>query len=172
MLNFQQGPVISIVSAIFKTLSTLKDLEGRDNSLSAAEIEIVRAGLSEILRSKNFSRAKQLKRLLEYLVTKAIQGEHIRIKEYTLAIEVFDRAEDVDIRRDSIVRVQASRLRSKLQKYYQYGKRDPVHINIPTGAYIPLFTFGSNPAPPSRPTCRRRPSDIQTEVSTYFRIRI
>ena len=57
-------------------------------------------------------------------------------------MEVFGRGEAFDPRTDTIVRVQARRLRSKLKDYYDAeGQTDPIVIELPKGHYG--VTFGS-----------------------------
>jgi hypothetical protein len=64
------------------------------------------------------------------------------VKEYSLGVEVFGRGEAFDPRTDTIVRVQARRLRSKLKDYYDAeGQTDPIVIELPKGHYG--VTFGS-----------------------------
>ena len=71
-----------------------------------------------ILASQTFARSRRLQDLLRYTVERIKTGRTDSIKEYLLAVEVFDRKPSFDPRFDSIVRVQASRLREKLEKYY------------------------------------------------------
>lgn len=73
--------------------------------------------LEKIITSKTFSGSEFLKRLLKLLIIKVLRTEEHEIKEYFLAVEVFGR-ENFDPRIDTIVRVQARRLRLKLQTYY------------------------------------------------------
>jgi adenylate cyclase len=55
-------------------------------------------------------------------------------------VEVFDRGQDFDPRLDPIVRVEAGRLRAKLQEYYEGGgQSDPVRIVFRKGSYAPTF---------------------------------
>jgi hypothetical protein len=70
-----------------------------------------RAELQAVLRSPLFSRTPTLTHLLSYLCEKTFAGEIDQIKEYSVAIDVFDRQESFDQDTDSIVRVQANRLR-------------------------------------------------------------
>lgn len=73
---------------------------------------------------------------------KAFDGPGAQIKEYTIATEVFGRDGNYDPRIDSTVRVQAGRLRSKVQEYYNgEGKNDPILIDLPKGHYTPVFTY-------------------------------
>jgi Tol biopolymer transport system component len=94
--------------------------------------------LERILASRTFARSRRLQDLLRYTVDRIKTGRADSIKEYLLAVEVFGRKPSFDPRFDSIVRVQASRLREKLQKYYATeGRGDEILIAIPKGAYIP-----------------------------------
>lgn len=64
---------------------------------------------------------------------------------------MFDRGADFDPRLDPIVRVEASRLRARLLKYYEAaGTETDLRIELPRGAYVPFFRRDS-PAPPPEP---------------------
>jgi hypothetical protein len=77
-------------------------------------------------------------------VEKTLANEEAHLKEYTIATEVFGRRSDYDPRIDSVVRVQAGRLRTKLQEYYTAeGKNDQIVIDLPKGHYHPVFTLHS-----------------------------
>lgn len=57
-----------------------------------------------------------------------------------MGMEVFDRDDQYDPRVDSIVRVEAGRLRSRLDEYYHAdGAGDEVRIALPRGAYVAQF---------------------------------
>jgi TolB-like protein len=100
----------------------------------------VRAELERILASPEFSTAGRHSRLLRYLVERTLAGEGEQLKEYVLGTEVFDRADSYDPRLDSIVRVEARRLRARLEDYYRgSGAADQLIITIPTGTYVPVF---------------------------------
>ncbi|HST23762.1 MAG TPA: hypothetical protein VLR90_21820 [Blastocatellia bacterium] len=76
------------------------------------------------------------------MVTKAVDNQDASLKEYTIATEVFGRSNNYDSRSDSVVRVQAGRLRSKLQEYYATeGKHDKILIDLPKGHYSPTFAY-------------------------------
>jgi len=66
---------------------------------------------------------------------------------------VFDRDEQYDPRIDSIVRVEAGRLRTKIDEHYNgAGAADAVLIRIPRGTYAPVFERRpSAPAAPAVP---------------------
>jgi hypothetical protein len=77
-----------------------------------------------------------LKRLLDYLGRQAIEGQADDLKEYRVGVEAFGKAEDYDPKLDSSVRVQASKLRQKLDEYYRTeGASDPIVIELPKGHF-------------------------------------
>ena len=83
-------------------------------------------------------------------------GEAGRLKEYWIGTAVFHRKESFDPAEDSIVRVQARKLRKRLELYYATeGTRDAVRIVYVPGSYIPRFSApaearGPKQAPPPR----------------------
>lgn len=110
------------------------------HSASEATATQVRAQRDRILASKGFSGSGRQSAFLEYVVNEALEGRADRLKEFTLGIEVFEKDESFDPSVDSIVRVEATRLRSKLTEYYVgEGQRDSVRIDIPKGHYVPVF---------------------------------
>ncbi|HXG87035.1 MAG TPA: hypothetical protein VNJ02_01770 [Vicinamibacterales bacterium] len=107
----------------------------------------MRAQLERILVSPGWANGGRLSRLLKYVVDRTLAGEGGQLKEYTLGVEVFDRASEYDPRIDSIVRVEARRLRAKLEDYYTGpGASDPVLITIPRGGYVAVFALSQPPA--------------------------
>ncbi|MGH9162843.1 MAG: hypothetical protein ACRD2X_23005 [Vicinamibacteraceae bacterium] len=102
--------------------------------------DAVRSQLERLLASGAFTNAERLSRFLRYVVEQALAGEGDRLKEYVIGLEVFDRDEQYDPRIDSIVRVEAGRLRAKVEEYYRGdGREDPVIIRMRRGSYAPLF---------------------------------
>ncbi len=102
----------------------------------------VRAQCDRILTSKLFALSNRLKTFLSFIIDAALEDQADRLKEFTLGIEVFGRDETFDPTVDSIVRVEASRLRAKLREYYDgEGTNDPIRIQIPKGHYAPAFDF-------------------------------
>lgn len=105
--------------------------------IPAAEIT---AEVDRILVSKGFANAGRLSRLLRYVVDKTLAGEADQLKEYVVGVEVFDRDGKYDPRLDSIVRVEAGRLRSRLDEYYNgEGAASPIRISLPRGGYVAQF---------------------------------
>jgi hypothetical protein len=103
------------------------------------ELEAVSAALGN---------SSRLLRLITYIGEKYFQGESDNLHEYDIATEVFGRSKETfNAGEDAIVRVEAHRLRKRLMEYYAgEGKDHPIHISIPAGAYVPVFTH-----PPSGP---------------------
>ena len=74
--------------------------------------------LERILSSGAFAGAARSSALLKFLVEQAVEGRPDRLKEYTLGAEALGKGESFDPRLDPIVRAEASRLRSRLERYY------------------------------------------------------
>jgi hypothetical protein len=107
-----------------------------------------RAELQAVVESPLFSRSPVLTHLLSYLCEKTFAGETEQIKEYSVALDVFDRRDSFDQNTDSIVRVQANRLRKRLSEYYaSEGASHSIHIAIPLGQYVPQFEKVSEGSP-------------------------
>jgi hypothetical protein len=98
--------------------------------------------LERILQGHTLHGSENLKNFLRFVVQKTVDSEDSQLKEYVIATEVFGRSSDYNTRIDSVVRVQAGRLRSKLQEYYATeGKDDKVVIDLPKGHYTPIFSY-------------------------------
>lgn len=117
-------------------------------------LEAQRAELKAVLDSRYFTRAPKLARLLGYLCEKSFAGESAQIKEYSIGVEAFARGADFDQDSDSIVRVEANRLRRQLAEYYaSEGATHTLRITIPLGQYVPEFVPHILPEPvASEPT--------------------
>ena len=120
----------------------------------AVEPGQVRTALERILASRTFAGADRLSRFLRFIVEHTLAGRADEVKEYLLGVEVFDRTDAFDPRLDTIVRVEARRLRARLADYYRdEGGADPLVIDLPKGAYVPSFERRVDPpgaAPASR----------------------
>src|SRR5260370_59121 len=102
--------------------------------------------LKHLLQSETFANADSMRHFLKFILEKCLAGRGDEIKEYTIATEVLGRAHDFDPKSDNIVRVQAHRLRKKLDEYYsQEGTHDTVRILIPSGHYYPEYHTNSTP---------------------------
>jgi len=112
--------------------------------------ERVRAALDRVLASATFAGSNRSSALLKFLVDAALEGRAQRLKEYTLGTEALGRGAEFDPRVDPIARVEASRLRSRLEVYYATeGSSDDIAIALPKGGYVPQFAPRSVTAGPS-----------------------
>ena len=123
------------------------------------DLLLIEAELKSVLESRHFRRSARLRDFLHFVVKTALQGNIDRPKEYVIGVDVFGRKETFDQRKDSIVRVQANRLRRKLKLYYATdGVSNPIRITLPLGGFVPLFTqsksAGSEPNPDTRLSSR------------------
>ncbi len=124
------------------------------NQTSAVPASQVRIELQKVQASAVFERAPQLQRFLHFLVEEELAGRGERLKEYVIGVEVFGRPATYDPRLDSLVRVEALRLRAALETYYgDEGHSDPSVIELPKGTYRPSFRRAAEPAHP--PTAKR-----------------
>jgi len=106
----------------------------RDSSVEGAAVW---RQTEQILASPGFGTERR-RRLLNYLVEKALSGEPL--KEYAIGLDVFEKPPQYDPRLDPSVRVEIGRLRAKLTDYYlRAGDHAPVRIEIPKGSYTPIF---------------------------------
>ena len=79
-------------------------------------------------------------RFLRFTIEQTLKATRTRSRRSVLGMEVFDRTSSFDPRTDTIVRVEARRLRSKLKEYYEtHGQHDAVLIEFPKGSYVPTF---------------------------------
>jgi adenylate cyclase len=101
---------------------------------------LVRAQLGHILASRAFDASRRNRAFLRFIVEETLAGHADRIKAYTIATSVLGRDEAFDPQSDPIVRIEASRLRRSLERYYLLaGQDDPIRIDIPKWGYVPSF---------------------------------
>lgn len=101
-----------------------------------------RAEVETVLESGLFAKAPRLREFFQYICERHFASESEQIKEYSIATEALGRSTDFDPKQDAIVRVEAHRLRKRLEEYYRGpGATHPLHISIPNGQYRPHFTF-------------------------------
>lgn len=116
----------------------------------------VRAALARLLASNDFVASPQLAAFLRHVVEQTLAGRQETIKGYTIATEALGRDASFDPQADPIVRVEATRLRRALERYYRTtGRHDPVEITIAKGAYVPRFRRRTPGADRDAPASRR-----------------
>lgn len=100
----------------------------------------IRRELEALLNEPPLESSNRLKRFLRYIVDETLEGRSARLNGYTIALDVFDKGEDFDPALDSVVRVEASRLRRRINQHYAETARAPdVRIALPKGTYVPTF---------------------------------
>ena len=114
-----------------------------DRAREPVPASAVREQLARVVNSPGFVSSARLTRFLTHIVNRTIDGHLESLKEFSIALEVFDRTGDYDPNIDAIVRVEARRLRSKLKAYYEEGpgRNDPVLIGLRPGSYVPIFRW-------------------------------
>lgn len=101
-----------------------------------SDLDLVRAQVDRILASDTFRAAEVLRRLLRFLASKTFAGEADNLKEYSVGIDALGKPPSYDPGKDAIVRLQASRLRQKLDDYYRgEGRDDPFVVSLPKGRF-------------------------------------
>ena len=102
---------------------------------------VVRQELERVLASPDFIASDRLKGFLRFVVEEALAGRSDRLQAYSIALAVLGRDASFDPQTDPVVRMEAGRLRRRLERYYLgAGRSDPVRIDIPKGGYAPTFS--------------------------------
>ena len=114
-----------------------------------------REELRRVVTSPVFEDSERLVRFLTFVVEETLEGRGASLKESVIGVEVFQRDPGYDPKIDPIVRVQARRLRAKLDAWYAAGgQASALRITLPKGGYAPQF--GPAPAPELPP--RQQPA--------------
>lgn len=107
---------------------------------ASAKNNEIQLELERILHSSVFRNARRSQRFLRYLVEAGTAQPPIAVKEYTIAIDVFDRGPEYDPAVDATVRVEAGRMRSRLREYYDgEGSQDQLVLEVPKGSYAAVI---------------------------------
>ena len=115
-------------------------------------VEDMQAELRRVLDSPDFPATPRNRAFLQYVVTRELAGEGESVNAYAVATAVFGRSELFNSLLDPIVRIEAGKLRRDLETYYlKSGRRNPLRLSIPRGAYRPRFEVaaGQSPEPPA-----------------------
>jgi hypothetical protein len=96
--------------------------------------------LNRVAATPQFQKAKRLRELLLYIGERSLRDPRGILHEQEIGVEVFGRQPDYDTSHDTLVRVQVSQLRKKLQEHFAgEGRNEPLIIEIPKGSYVPVF---------------------------------
>jgi len=106
-----------------------------------AEIQAaIKSELELILAAPSFAQSNRCKRFLSFVVLQTLSGHAGELKERTVGIGVFDRANDYDTGGDSIVRVTSNEVRKRISQFYaESSVAHPIQIDLPRGSYVPEF---------------------------------
>ena len=137
-----------------------------DGASPEADAEVVRRALVRVLEADELRSSPQLGNILRFVVEATLEGRSDAIKGYTIAVEALGRDASFDPQADPIVRVEATRLRRALERYYAgAGAADEIEIVVPRGSYVPQF-IPRQTAPPAdvAPPPQLAPGDLPGEV--------
>ena len=126
----------------------------------------MRAELARVLSRPEFQEASRSSELLTHIVEAALTERESELTGTAIAQDVFDRGSEFDSSTDSIVRVQASRLRSLLDRIYENEPEQvAVRILVPKGSYVPRFEFADEAQVPVPAPLRHRYWNLPTALT-------
>ena len=109
--------------------------------------------VQRIVATPEFVRSPRLVSFLLFVAERSLNGEKEEINEQSIGVSVFGRRSGYDSNDDNIVRAHASRLRQKLDAYFQNeGTCESLRVSIPKGTYVPSFYEAAPDQPTERPT--------------------
>ncbi|MEJ0078513.1 MAG: hypothetical protein WDO17_24340 [Alphaproteobacteria bacterium] len=113
-------------------------------ALNQPNAAAVRVQVERMTASSVFCNSPQLATFLYFIVEAQLRGKGERLKGYTIGVEVLRRDTSFDPQVDPIVRVEATRLRRALERYYAGpGADDTIMISLPRGGYVPRIGWRS-----------------------------
>ena len=120
--------------------------------------------IEHVVASQTFAKTTRLSQFLSYVCERTLTGRADEINEQNIGEHVFDRSPGYDPGQDNIVRVQASRLRQRLEAYFnEEGTGEELRVIIPKGCYVPRFEA----APVQQvPVYAERPGSIEPVSNT------
>ena len=123
-------------------MDTIQEAQAEGAGRACPSHDEVRAALERLTSQPPLSRSGRLSKFLAYIVEESLAGRGDAIIGYTVGIDVFGKPESFDPSVDTIVRVEAGRLRRSLAEYYrEAGADDTVEITLPKGGYVPAFRY-------------------------------
>ena len=135
--------------------------------MSGVDAGAIRTELERILTSAAFDASPRNRQFFRYIVEETLCARADRIKAYAIATTVFGREADFDPQLDSIVRIEAGRLRRALERFYlMAGSGGEVRITVPRGSYVPSFEQASG-QPDLAPTPARAERGVAILVRPF-----
>ncbi len=118
--------------------------------------EEIRVELERVLASAPFANSQRSQRFLRFVVEASLNNVEESLKEFAIAVDVFERNTSYDPSINATVRVEAGRMRARLREYYaEAGRNDPILIDVPKGGY--RATFIRNPVIQPAPSAVSHP---------------
>src|ERR1700677_3906062 len=119
--------------------------------LTPLQTGLLRRHLELSVKSHAFSASKRTQDFLRLIVEHALAGEVDSLRERMIGAEMFGRPVNYDTGSDSVVRVKATEVRKRLSQFYlETNEKTDVRIELPSGSYVPRFTF-EPPEPKAKP---------------------
>jgi hypothetical protein len=131
--------------------------------------------IDRITKSHSLRTSESLCRLLQYLAKQSLEHPDAPLKEYQIATDVYGRSAEFDPQSDSLVRVQAGRLRQKLAEYYtNEGALDPLVVKLPKGSYHLVFepTATASRTAPSAPRPGTPAAGPDPAIPVFWRLAV
>jgi len=98
--------------------------------------------IERVAASEQFSRSARLRDFLLYVGRQSLKKGSTEIHEQEIGAKVFGRDDSYDRAADTIVRVNATELRKRIDSYFaQNGANEPLMFEIPRGIYKPVFRW-------------------------------
>jgi hypothetical protein len=102
--------------------------------------------VQRIVASSGFANSQRLSAFLLYVSRQSLARKGDALNERLIGEAVFERSPDYDPRDDNIVRSHASRLRARLEEYFEReGASERMKVSIPRGSYAPVFEQTASP---------------------------
>ena len=118
----------------------MPDKLGEAHLLSNESKKEIQIQLDLILSSALFSRSDVLTSFLKFIVEETLNGNATALKEYTIAVSALGKPSDFNPQINSLIRINAGRLRRLLNAYYEGpGINDVLKIEVVKGTYVPVF---------------------------------
>ena len=96
--------------------------------------------LHRIAASVPFQKSNRLRELLLFVGEHSLSNGDAHLREHDIGVGVFGRPVDYDTSQDTLVRVQVSQLRKKLQQYFEEeGREETLVVDLPKGSYALVF---------------------------------
>ncbi|RUU28326.1 hypothetical protein [Mesorhizobium sp. M6A.T.Ce.TU.016.01.1.1] len=122
-------------------VETTHSTDVKSDQYLAVSYARAREELEAVLSDPQFQCSERNKKFLRFVSEELFAGRESALKAYSIAVDVFGRPPSFDASTDPIVRIEATRLRSALARYYElYGPNREVSIELPKGRYVPVFS--------------------------------